>query len=189
VGRFRFRSNTTADFLRLLEETLPGLAAKVDAEAWLHGEGVPAGAPRPRSRRLDEVRALAGKMPPAERARAWNPLEWVLYLEATESPAPADLIAELDRQYQLTRSGNHEVLVSWLQLAVRSGHQPALARTEEVLGAVGRMKYLKPLYRALLSVPGSAPLAHRCFERNRDRYHPIARQVIEGLLRAALPGR
>ncbi|HZN95154.1 MAG TPA: M1 family metallopeptidase [Myxococcales bacterium] len=184
VTRFRFQSITTADFLELLEKTLPGLAEKVNAQAWLHGEGIPAGAPQPRSRRLDDVRALAGKMPPPEQARAWTPLEWVLYLEATEHPAPPELTAELDRRYQLTGSGNYEVLVSWLQLAVRSGHAPALARTEEVLGAVGRMKYLKPLYRALLCSPDSTQLAHRCFERYRDRYHPIAQQVIEGLLRS-----
>ena len=184
VSRFRFQSITSTEFLQLLEKTLPGLAARVDADTWLHGEGVPAGAPRPSSRRLDELRALAGTVPEPEQARGWKPMEWVLYLDATPRPAPAELFAELDRRFQLTSSGNYEVLVSWLQLAVRSGHAPALARTEEVLGKVGRMKYLRPLYRALLQGPGSAELASRCFERYRERYHPIARQVVESLLRA-----
>jgi leukotriene A-4 hydrolase/aminopeptidase len=188
VNRFRFQSITTKDFLKLLEETLPGLAKKVDADAWLHGEGIPPGAPQPHSKKLDAVRALAGKVPSAEQVKAWNPMEWVLYLEATEHPAPATLISELDQRYHLTKSANYEVLVSWLQLAIRSSHAPALARTEEVLGAVGRMKYLKPLYRALLHAPSTAELARRCFDRYRDRYHPIAQQVIEGLLRSAAPG-
>src|SRR5207249_3334637 len=101
-------SITTFDFLQLMEQTLPGLAAKVNAQAWLHGEGVPPGAPQPRSSRLDQVRALAGRVPPEEQARSWKPMEWVLYLDATEHPASPDLIAELDRRFQLTRSGNYE---------------------------------------------------------------------------------
>lgn len=189
VNRFRFQSITTRDFLRLLEETLPGLAKKVDADAWLHGEGIPPGAPQPHSKKLDELRAWAGKMPPLDVAKAWKPNEWVLYLEATEHPAPAALISDLDQHFHLTKSTNYEVLVSWLQLAVRSNHAPALQRTEEVLGAVGRMKYLKPLYRSLLHAQDTAVLARRCFERYRDRYHPIAQQVIEGLLRSSPLGR
>ncbi|HVE86453.1 MAG TPA: M1 family metallopeptidase [Myxococcales bacterium] len=185
VTRFRFKSITTAQFLTLLEEVLPGVAARVHADAWLHGEGVPAGAPQPRTRRLDELRAQAGTAPSPEQARGWKPMEWVLYLEATPRPAPAGLCEELDRRFHLTGSANSEVLSSWLQLAIPSGHAPAVARAEEVLGAVGRMKYLKPLYRALHQQPASRELARRCFDRFRDRYHPVARQVIEGLLRAA----
>src|SRR5262249_26579154 len=35
IGRFRFRSITTDDFLALAEERLPGALAKVDAPAWV----------------------------------------------------------------------------------------------------------------------------------------------------------
>jgi hypothetical protein len=186
VTNFRFKSITSEDFLRLLEATLPGIAAKAGAEQWLHGEGIPENAPRPRSKRLDELRALAeaGTAPGAEEARRWKPLEWVLYLEAAPHPARAGLCEELDGRFQLTLSGNYEVLVSWLQLAIRSGHAPALPRAEEVLGLVGRMKYLKPLYRALAQRPELRALARRCFDRFRERYHPIAKQVIENVLRS-----
>jgi leukotriene-A4 hydrolase len=39
--------------------------------------------------------------------------------------------------------------VEWLPRGIRTGYAPAIARTEEVLGSVGRMKYLRPLYRVL----------------------------------------
>lgn len=44
------------------------------------------------------------------------------------------------------------------------------------------MKYLKPLYLALASTSETRDRAVRCFERNAAGYHPIARQVIAGLL-------
>jgi leukotriene A-4 hydrolase/aminopeptidase len=186
VTRFRFRSITTGDFLSLLEETLPGLADRVGADRWLHGAGVPEDAPRPRSARLETVERVAGQIPDEALARRWIPAEWVLFLEGTPRPVPGGWCEALDRTYQLTRSGNFEVLVTWLQLAVRSGYAPAVARAEEVLGEVGRMKYLKPLYRALAQAEATRPVAQRCFERFRDRYHPIARQVVEGLLKTAV---
>ena len=47
------------------------------------------------------------------------------------------------------------------------------------------MKYLKPLYAALLATPRYAPTARAWFSRFKDGYHPIARQVLEGMLRRA----
>jgi hypothetical protein len=57
-----------------------------------------------------------------------------------------------------------------------------LPRVEELLGQIGRMKYLKPLYRALAARPETKPLALDLFARFRESYHPIAQQVVRGLL-------
>ena len=63
-----------------------------------------------------------------------------------------------------------------------SGYAPVLPRVEEVLGSIGRMKYLKPLYRALAKRPETSGLARDLFARHRGTYHPIAQQVVRGLL-------
>ena len=60
-----------------------------------------------------------------------------------------------------------------------------LPRVEAVLHDVGRMKYLKPLYRALMNRADTRDLARRCFERNMASYHPIARAVIAPMLDAS----
>jgi hypothetical protein len=46
------------------------------------------------------------------------------------------------------------------------------------------MKYLKPLYGALARDARTRATAEAAFARHREGYHPIARQVIEALLRA-----
>jgi len=45
------------------------------------------------------------------------------------------------------------------------------------------MKYLRPLYSALAADERTRPIARRTFERFAASYHPIARQVVEAVLR------
>lgn len=180
---FRFGAITTDDVLAHLERELPGALAKVGAARWIDGEGVPDDAPRAHSARLAAIEALGGA-PPADPS-GWSATEWQLYLESVGRPAARELCAELDRRFELSRSGNHEILVAWLELALRSGYHEVVPRTEQVLAAVGRMKYLRPLYRALAADPRTRPVAAAAFAANRAGYHPIARQVIEGVLREA----
>ena len=85
----------------------------------------------------------------------------------------------------LTTSNNSEVLVGWLSLSASAGYPPAIPRIEEVLGRVGRMKYLRPLYEALAQTPQTRARARACFNRFKAGYHPIARQVVEGVLSRA----
>lgn len=47
----------------------------------------------------------------------------------------------------------------------------------DLLGQVGRMKFVRPLYKSLNLV--DRDLAVKTFEKNRDFYHPICRQLTE----------
>ena len=181
----RFGAVTTDDFIALVERTNPGLLAKVDATAWIDGAGLPKAHWTPASPRLTAVReaALAGRVPTKEEAAPWTPTEWQLYLEAMPKPSPLETCRALDSQYGLTQSKNAEVLVSWLVHACESGDGAVLPRVEEVLGQVGRMKYLKPLYRALAGREETKAKARDFFARFAPRYHPIAQQVVRSIVR------
>ena len=182
---FRFGAITTADFEAHFERALPGVLAKVDARQWIDGEGIPASAPRPRSERLAAIERLGGALPEAEVAERWTPIEWWLYLESVPRPASRELCEGLEQRFELTASTNYEVLVAWLTLALQSGHHTVVPRVEEVLAAVGRMKFLRSLYTALARDPATRPVAERAFAANRAGYHPISRQLVEGVLREA----
>jgi len=180
----RFGAATTDDFIALVERLEPGLLAKVDADTWLDGPGLPNGHYAPQSMRLTAVETLAqaGAVPSAEEAKAWTPAEWQLYLEAMPKPSSEEVCRTLDTAYGLTASKNLEIAVSWLVLACESGYSPVLPRVREVLGSMGRMKYLKPLYRALLRREETRGLARELFGKYRGVYHPIAQQVVGGML-------
>ncbi|MCW5834238.1 MAG: M1 family metallopeptidase [Labilithrix sp.] len=183
LGAHRFGAVTTDDFLALVEREIPGLLAEVDAKAWVDAPGLPATFRAPDSARLRAVLELVGRAPAPGETKGWSVTEWVLYLEAMPRPSPLAVCEELDRAYGLTAAKNPEVLVSWLTLACESGlADGVLPRVEEVLGRTGRMKYLKPLYRALAARPETKPLAQRLFAELRARYHPIAQQVVRGVV-------
>jgi leukotriene-A4 hydrolase len=177
---FRFGAITTEDFIAHIEAALPGALTAVNASAWLDGEGLPADTPPLRSARLDAIEALGGAVPAKAQTSAWSATEWALYLESVPRPAPEATCRALDEQYQLTASQNYDVLVPWLTLALKSGYLAVQPRVEQALAAIGRMKYLRPLYTALAA--NDRARAAAIFERNAASYHPIAKQMVESIL-------
>ena len=182
LSEHRFGAADTDAFLVLVERMVPGLLGKVDADAWVNRAGLPSTYWKPESARLDAVQAVQQRVPTAEESKGWTAIEWHLYLEALPRPAPTELCASLDAAHSLSTARNPEVRVSWLTLACASGNAAVLPHVEELLGRVGRIKYLKPLYGALAGRPETAALARTLFSRYRSAYHPIAQEVIAALL-------
>jgi leukotriene-A4 hydrolase len=187
MERFRFQSLTTEELLAFVRAELPGALEAIDALRWVDGEGVPPGAPQARSARLARIEALGTGPPKTVEAAKWSPWEWQVYLNRLPRPSPGALLEKLDRDFHLTEARNPEVLVSWLTVAVRSGQARAIRRTEAFLGEVGRMKYLKPLYAALMANPGTRAVAEACAKRYRRRYHAIAAAGVEAILKRPAP--
>src|SRR5205823_3728850 len=183
LDAFRFGAITTEDFEAHIEAALPGALAAANARAWIDGEGVPPTATSARSARLDAIEALVGRVPTPAETAAWIPVEWALYLENVPRPAPVETCRALDDAFHLTHITNYDVLVPWLTLALKSGYDAVHDRVAQVLATVGRMKYLRPLYTALAADPRTRPVAEAAFARNAAGYHPIARQMVESVLR------
>ena len=183
LADFRFGAITTDDFLAHFERSLPGALAKVDAARWIDGPGMPASAPAPRSSRIEALERLAGTVPEVAATAGWSATEWQLFLEAVPRPASVETCRALDARFAFTASTNYDVLVTWLTLALQAGDASVLPRVQEVLGKVGRMKYLRPLYTALAKNPQTRALASACFAAAGKGYHPIAQQLVESLLR------
>ncbi len=181
----RFQALTTETFVAFVDKHLPGAMEKVDADAYLNKPGIPAGAPVPRSERLERIARMKGKVPTAEDVKDWTPTEWQLYIEWLPQGTSRDVFRQLDERFQLTKSHNSEVLVAWLAAALKAGWEPAQGRTEAFLGEVGRMKYLKPLYGALAASAQGKVLARSLFKRYAERYHPIAQAAVEAILNRA----
>ncbi len=185
LAAHRFGSVTTEDFLAHCERQAPGLLAKVDAATWLDAPGVPAGAPVASSSRLEAVRAFIGTVPSEADAKGWTPAEWQLFLDGTPRTTSAAQLEQLDARFGLTKAKNAEIFVSWLTLALQAGLSRVVPDAVAFLGRVGRMKYLKPLYGELAKRAETKARARECFEMNRAKYHPIARQVLSGVLSRA----
>ena len=181
LAHFRFKSLTTEEFAAYVEGALPGALERIGVRAYFETPGIPAQAVRARSERLEAIARLGRELPTEAAARAWLASEWQLWLSQLLGGVTREQCAEIDRRFRLTESGNFDVLAKWLEVAIGAGYSPAMDRAERMLGEVGRMKYLKPIYRSFARQDPSR--ARALFGRLRAGYHPIAVQAVETVLR------
>ncbi len=184
IKECKFTSITTEEFLEFLREKLPGVADKVGAEAWIYGTGLPSNAPTFESASLDRLEFLSsgwseGRRPESGEAGKWSPDEVLIYLQGLPRDMTLDECKWLDDTFGLMGQGNYEILVEWLCIAAASGYQPAFGKIREVLSSVGRMKYIRPLYKALGHTPASRALAKETFAAVKDSFHALTRRVAE----------
>ena len=167
--------------------TSPAFArVEEQAQSWLRGE-IPAS-------RIPAVR--------------WTTQEWLHFLKFVSEPpavaggqvgtgsagappalagsagaSPAQRMAELDKAFHLTRSGNSEIAFQWLLMSIRNRYEPAYPRLEEFLLSVGRRKFIRPLYQELAKTPEGKQRALEIYRRARPTYHPIAVTSIDADLK------
>lgn len=188
IEKFRFTSINTATLEAHLKEALPEAAAKVDFETWIRGSGVPEDAHRATSSKLDDVRAVAkrysdGQRPSKDELDKLDANGWQVLLTQLPKTMPVEELAWLDETYSLGTSNNFEIRVGYLEIAARSGFEPAFEQTAATLAHVGRMKYLRPLYAALTaSGEAGKAVAKKTFESAQHGYHPVGRAMVASLL-------
>ncbi|XP_078430070.1 peptidase M1 family protein [Wolffia australiana] len=187
IEKFKFQSVDTETFVEFLKDNVPGIEKRVDIETWVHGTGIPADAKEPESALYTKIVAMAERFNHPELAAVaeWQGQEWELYLENLPRPLQPSQVVDLDTCFGLAESKDWEVKVAFLDLAISSGCEQYLGMVEKALKEVGRMKYLRPLYSALLRGPCQDQgkiLAHRVFAEARDSYHPIAQGVVQSIL-------
>ena len=168
--QFAFRSITTARSLDYMREHLfaanPQLAAKIPLQEWVFEPGLPAC-------------AIPPVFEPAGTIDEWTTHEWLHFLRGLPLQLEASRMQELDSTYQLTGSGNDEILDQWLLMAIRNRYEPAYPRLEQFLIEVGRRKFVKPLYEAM-----DAKQAAAIYEKARPGYHPITQATIDAIIAA-----
>ncbi|TYH90058.1 hypothetical protein ES332_A13G024500v1 [Gossypium tomentosum] len=189
IATFKFKSIDTHTFLKFLKANVPGIEKEIDLVLWTEGTGIPPDAYEPVSNLYTKIVSLAnefklGRMPREDEVADWRGQEWELYLENLPKVIEASQVLALDERYRLSESKDYEVKVAFLQLAIISQCRNFYGEVEKTLKEVGRMKYLRPLYRALVQGKGKEEekiLAKRVFSEARECYHPIARGVVESI--------
>ena len=181
---FAFQSIRTADFVERVKTRLfpldPQAATTIDLNAWLDQPGLPDDAPTPRSERFEAVVRMADQFARGQLeaealpAANWTTHEWIHFLESLPDQPNASLVRDLERAHHLLGQGNAEILQRFLVLAVRADLPTALPHVERFLGAVGRRKFLMPLYNELVKTEEGRRQAELIFAKVKAGYHPIA---------------
>ncbi|RMZ79388.1 hypothetical protein DV738_g3382, partial [Chaetothyriales sp. CBS 135597] len=176
----------------------------IDWDTWFYAPGYPPFTPDLSNRLVDAPLALADKWETLASAAAtssgqdrpgsftpspsdianFSANQVVVLLEKCllfENPIPVSQVQEMGKTYKLKDSQNVEVSSRYYQLAMRSGDQSIKPLVGDLLGKVGRMKFVRPLYRGLVRL-GDVDFARQVFDKNKDFYHPICRQMVVKLI-------
>ncbi|CEQ42029.1 SPOSA6832_03799 [Sporobolomyces salmonicolor] len=171
---------------RILRET-------VDWDAWLHGEGLELPVKMSYDTSLaDNAYTLAASWDSARSFAAseldkrfskkdidgWSATQFVLFME-TMGTYPSfekerHAVEALDRAYGVMANKNPEIKLRWFLFVLKAGMYSEQAAAW--VKTVGRMKYVRPIYRALDKVDHE--LAKKTFLASAKLLHPIARQLV-----------
>ena len=91
-------------------------------------------------------------------------------------------MAELDQAFELTSSGNAEIVHQWLLIAIRNDYLPTRDRLERYLLDIGRRKLVLPLYQAMAETADGRSLAMNIYRQARPGYHPITANSVDAVL-------
>lgn len=196
--RFAFQSMTAEKFRSELEANLmrqqPDAISAEEIDAWLFGAGLPQNAVIPDADVfvfVEEAIAEFTKdstIAPNLDTADWNVQEWLYFLNNLPKPLSKIQMAELDGAFDLTGSSNYEILAVWLEHGIRADYSPSRPRLREFLVTVGRNKFLRPLYRALVTTPEGIEFAEEMFEAAKPGYHPLSVTVVGEIIENAKSG-
>lgn len=135
---------------------------------------------------VDKCYALADKWeskdftPKPSDIEGWAANQTVVFLENVqlfkEPLTPAQSQA-MGKAYSLAESRNVELSSRYFGIGLTAKDESVYQPAADLLGKVGRMKFVRPLYRKLEKV--DRKLALETFEKNKEFYHPICRGMVE----------
>ncbi|KAF2663974.1 putative leukotriene A-4 hydrolase like protein [Microthyrium microscopicum] len=111
----------------------------------------------------------------------WTANQSVVFLEKIQSypapPIPKEDVVLLGDTYGYAKSSNVELVSRYFAVGLMAKEESVYKPTGELLGTVGRMKFVRPLFRLLEKC--DRKYAIEVFEKNKNFYHPICRAMVE----------
>ncbi|KAK4451909.1 hypothetical protein QBC34DRAFT_294414 [Podospora aff. communis PSN243] len=185
LDSFEFKE-TFLEFFNAPEYTnLKDKIASIDWEGRFYTPGLP---PKPEfdTSLADVCYALAEKWkqanfsPSPEDISSWTGNQVLVFLDTVQdfkTPLTVEKAQALGKAYGLLETKNAELKTVYYQIAMQAKDTSSYQGVADLLGELGRMKFVRPLFKSLNKV--DRELALKTFEKNRSFYHPICRQMVE----------
>jgi leukotriene-A4 hydrolase len=206
IQTFKFGTVTAGEFkdffIRYIKETSVEAAVKIEKLDWeelLHAPGLPSYLPdfSENNALLDDVKGLSKKWlgffndraqpsgVAASDIEGWSTLQKIIFLESfldycdEQRKLSVTFLESLDKIYSFTSYGNAEIKFRWQSLCLRCNVPWIGPHVVAFLTSQGRMKFVRPLYRALFASSFGRELALDTFDAHCDKYHPIAKKMVD----------
>mmetsp|Transcript_7395 Transcript_7395/g.10280 ORF Transcript_7395/g.10280 Transcript_7395/m.10280 type:complete len:661 (+) Transcript_7395:1869-3851(+) len=203
LKKFAHSTITSHQFAQFFQDQFPKI--NVDWEIWFHAFGVcPKEAPLDTTLVLQVQRLASAWMKDSAfpisanddaTIKAWPTdlksffLDTLLAIPPTEleQKLPLSTLDALDDRFNFSNS-NSELQFRFFRLLLRTTSPRALPLALRMATTQGRMKFVRPLYRAACAcpIPGALDAALTAFEAHEAFYHPICRKLVAADLEHAL---
>ncbi|ORY43806.1 leukotriene A4 hydrolase [Rhizoclosmatium globosum] len=198
ITSFQFKDNLYAYFEKTHGQEKVDILNTVDWDTWFFKEGMPPVKNEFDQTLAQECNTLATRWTQfanapvganhsfdAQDIAKFSTNQTVVFLETllTESSSTKFSVAVLDTMdsvYKLTQVRNCEIRCRWQELCLASGREAIFPEVVEFVTTMGRMKYVRTLYRALRKCSAAGEqLAKATFVKHKAFYHPICAQMVE----------
>jgi hypothetical protein len=185
----KFQVMDTERFIDYLRTNLVDaeLDKKIDIQAWVYGEGLPANVPLVNSdalSKVDELRVVweRGEVPGSQLPwENWSYQERYRFISNFSDGVKAEQMKALDDRFGISATGNNEVLFAWLEQSIKKHYTPAYDELEKFLTTVGRRKFVSPLYEAMIATD-QRDLAVAIYKKARQNYHAVTAGTVDGIV-------
>jgi len=201
IDRFKYQTLTSDDFKTFFLEYFRDSERdinQIDWEAWYYSRGMPPVenvydtslatvaydlARKWHTSDLMGIGSCGPKDASSQDVEGWSASQLIGFLKKLKEmrgmkPLHKSITRKLNECYGFDSSRNAEVRVIWCQLCIAAEDEAILDNVSAFLTEQGRMKFLRPLYRALYASKMGKDLAVDLFSKNRASYNKIAAKMV-----------
>ncbi len=189
--RHSFGTITTEQFIEeykndlLKGDTLT--ANRINIEEWVYKPGLPKNCPQITSEKFVQVQVQVDRWKSGENVKDLNTknystFEWLRFLALLPEKIDAGKMQSLDENFHFTKSGNSEILFAWLEKSIASNYETAYPALKEFLNHIGRRKFVKPLFLAMVKTESGRKMANDIYSTARKNYHSITQETIDEIM-------
>ncbi|KAL3797745.1 hypothetical protein HJC23_000290 [Cyclotella cryptica] len=192
---FKFGVINSQKFRSFFEEYFKNNSCvmKFDWDTWLYKPGMPAipNFDRTLSSACESladawlsVNGDATKIPKTD-ISGWSTSQKICFLDALmskctdrEQPLPMSTVSMMKTAYSMHETRNAEVLHRFCMISIESGDASIIPVVVRFITTQGRMKFVRPLYRALFLSEMGKDAAVATFLKHRNFYHPVCAKML-----------
>lgn len=185
----KFQTIVTEEFLSYLKENLLDDNFKgLNVEQWVFDSGIPENCPKINSLRFKNVESSVatfldgGAQELKVVSKKWSTHEWLHFLKHLPESLSLDQMEDLDKVFNLSNSGNSEIVAVWFLQSIKNDYRPAFENLEKFLVKIGRRKFLQPLYLELSKNQEHKIWAKKVYQKARNNYHYVSFNTIDNIL-------
>ena len=184
----KFQTIVTEYFVEYLQRNLlANTDLDLNIQEWVYQPGIPENCPKVNSSRFENVEkalALFYKDNDVDKINAdgWSTHEWRHFVRNLKPITTSEQMKMIDTKFDLTHSGNSEILAAWFEQSIKFGYNDVYPALEKFLTRIGRRKFLEPLYKSMASTEEGLEKAKEIYAKARGNYHYISFETIDKVL-------